>query len=242
MSEAERVIVFTKTPEAGRVKTRLAREVGAETAARLYRALVADTLRALFMRPGLAGTLACDPAPDGFLGALSERWNLDLDVQRGRDLGERLARATLRAREGGAERVLFTGADSPTLPRALVDHAFARLRAGRDVVFGPSFDGGYVIVALGPRADPAGLFAAVPYDTDGALAATRANAERAGLRVSYLPTWYDIDVMEDVDMLRGHLATLSPEEAGGAPECRRLIEEIMTRADSPGTMDARAGR
>ena len=227
MTGAERVVVFTKTPEPGRVKTRLGRVLGTETATRLYRALVADTLRALFTSPGLAGTLACDPAPDGFLRGLAETWGLALDLQRGADLAERLADATLRAREGGAERVLFTGADSPTLPRALVDLALARLRGGRDVVFGPSFDGGYVLVGVGPRAAPEALFAAVPYDTDGALAATRANAERAGLRVSYVPTWYDVDVMEDLRMLRGHLATLPPEAAGGAPETRRLLGEIF---------------
>jgi len=227
MSGEERVIVFTKSPVPGRVKTRLARVVGSEAAARLCRALLADTLRSVFTPPGLAGTLACDPAPDDFLGGLAEDWGLALDVQRGEGLTERLVDATARAREGGAARVLFTGGDSPTLPRAFVDLALARLRAGRDVLFCPSFDGGYAIAALGPRADPAVVFEGIPWDTADALAVTRANVERAGLRTGYVPTWYDVDVMDDLRYLQGHLATIPAEAAGGAPETRRLLEEIL---------------
>lgn len=230
---AERVIVFTKAPVAGRVKTRLARAIRAERAAELYGALLADTLRAVFTPAGLAGTLACDPGPDDFLRGLARARGLSLDVQRGADLTERLVDATLRARRGGAERVLFTGADSPTLPRAFVDLALGRLRAGRDVVLGPSFDGGYTIAALGPRADPAAVFAAIPWDTDEALARTRANVERAGLRLGYVPTWYDVDVMEDLRMLRAHLETIAPDDACGAPETRRLLDVLFRREAPP---------
>lgn len=233
MSAAERVIVFTKVPAPGLVKTRLARVLGADTAARLYRAMVADTVRSVFTEAGIAGTLACTPAPDDFLRTLAGTWRLSLDVQRGADLTARLAEATARARAGGAARVLFIGADSPTLPRTFVDLAFARLRAGRDVVLGPSFDGGYTLVALGPAAEPGAIFAGVPWDTDGALAATRVNVERAGLRLAYTPTWYDVDEIADLQMLRGHLDTLGPAAAGGAPETRRMLATIPALDDAP---------
>ncbi|MFQ5457352.1 MAG: TIGR04282 family arsenosugar biosynthesis glycosyltransferase, partial [Myxococcota bacterium] len=200
----ERVIVFSKAPVVGRVKTRLGRSLGPEEATRVYRALLSDTLRALFSAPGLSGTLACDPAPDPFLRKLAAAWKLDLDEQRGADLTARLGDATARARARGAERVLFTGADSPTLPRHFVDLALARLRGGADVVLGPSFDGGYTIAALGPRADPAAVFADVPWYSDQALAATRGNVERAGLALGFVPTWYDVDVLADLAYLRDH--------------------------------------
>ncbi len=229
MSALERVIVFTKVPVVGRVKTRLARALGPEEAARVYCALLSDTLRAIFTAPGLAGTITCDPAPDPFLQKLAATWSLDLDTQRGDDLTARLEDATLRAREAGAARLVFTGADSPTLPRAYVDLALARLRAGRDVALGPSFDGGYTIAALGPRADPAAVFADVPWDTDFVLAATRANVERAGLSLGFVPTWYDVDVIEDLAYLRDHLAHLEPGDPSGAPETRALIPEIFAR-------------
>ncbi len=226
MSATDRIVVFARAPVAGRVKTRLARRLGPEGAARLYRAFVSDTLRALFSAPGLPGTIACDPEPDEFLREAAAAWRLDLESQRGADLGERLCHAAALARSRGASRVIFTGTDTPTIPRALVDLALARLGDGRSVVFGPSFDGGYVLVALGPGADPAAVFVDVPWDTPGALAATRANAERSGHRVNFVPTWYDVDDAADLDFLRGHLPFLDPADPAGAPQTRRVLATL----------------
>jgi rSAM/selenodomain-associated transferase 1 len=220
-----RVIVFAKAAVPGEVKTRLARTLGDDAAARLYRAFLSDTLRSIFTAPGLAGTLACAPAPDAHLASLAGRWNLALDAQRGEGLHARLCDATRAARAKGARDVLFIGSDTPTLPRAFVDSALARL--GRaDVVFGPSFDGGYTLVALGPAAEPEALFRDVPWDSDRALAATRANAERAGRRVAFVPAWYDIDEPADLAYLRGHLTHLDPAGPGGAPETRGVLRDL----------------
>jgi rSAM/selenodomain-associated transferase 1 len=223
MMEGARVVVFAKAPVPGEVKTRLSARLGADGATRIYRALLSDTIRSVFTAPGLAGTLACAPAPDAFLSDLAARWGLDLDSQRGAGLFERLCDATRVARARGAGCVLFIGSDTPTLPRALVDRALERLASGADVVFGPSDDGGYTLVALGPRVDPEILFRAVPWDSDRALAATRGNAEGAGWRIACVPAWYDIDDPADLEYLRGHLAFLDPADPGGAPETRRVL-------------------
>jgi glycosyltransferase A (GT-A) superfamily protein (DUF2064 family) len=182
MTGGVRVVVFAKAPIPGQVKSRLAAGIGTDAATRVYRALVADTIGSIFGTPGLAGTLACAPAPDAFLSDLAARRGLDLDSQRGAGLFERLCDATRAARARGADCVLFIGSDTPTLPRVLVDRAAARVAAGADVVFGPSHDGGYTLVALGPRVEPDVLFRDVPWDSDRALEATRANAARAGRR------------------------------------------------------------
>jgi rSAM/selenodomain-associated transferase 1 len=229
MGDPARVFVFAKTPVKGRVKTRLAPLLGEGGASRFYRALLADTLRSIVMEPGLAGTLACDPAPDDFMSAQASRWNLALDVQRGGDLTEKLSNATSAARTRGIEHILFTGSDTPTLPRRFVDLSLDRLRQGTDVVLQPSLDGGYTTVGLGPRADPEVVFAGVPWDSDHALASTRENLERAGLSMAYVPTWYDIDVEADIEYLRGHLDLLDPDSASGAPETRRALEELLPR-------------
>ena len=227
MRSGARVVVFAKAPVPGEVKTRLVARLGTDGATRMYRALVSDTIRSVFTAPGLACTLACAPAPDAFLSDLAARRGLDLDSQRGDGLFERLCDATRAARARGAGHVLFIGTDTPTLPRALVDRALERLAAGADVVFGPSDDGGYTLVALGPRVDPAILFRAVPWDSDRALAATRGNAERAGWRVAFVPAWYDIYDSADLEYLSGHLAFLDPAEPGGAPETRRALADLL---------------
>ncbi len=226
MAATDRVVVFARAPVAGRVKTRLARRFGPEGAALLYRAFVHDTLRALFTTPGIPGTLACDPEPDEFLRAAAAAWRLDLESQQGADIGERMCHAAAFARLRGAARVLFTGTDVPTIPRALVDLALGRLGGRRSIVFGPSFDGGYVLVALGPDADPAAIFAGVPWDSPEALAVTRANAARSGHRVAFVPTWYDIDEPADLDFLREHLAFLDPAGPSGAPETRKVLASL----------------
>ncbi len=229
MTGGVRVIVFAKALIPGQVKTRLAAGIGTDAATRVYRALVADTIGSIFSAPGLAGTLACAPAPDAFLSDLAARRGLDLDSQRGAGLFERLCDATHAARARGAGCVLFIGSDTPTLPRPFVDRAAARVAAGADVVFGPSHDGGYTLVALGPRVDPEVLFRDVPWDTDRALSATRANAAHAGWRVGFVPTWYDIDDPADLEYLRGHLASLDPASPDGAPETRRVLADLPRR-------------
>jgi len=226
MKGGARVVVFARAAIPGQVKTRLAAGIGIDAATRVYRALVADTIGSIFSAPGFAGTLACAPAPDAFLSDLAARWGLDLDSQRGAGLHERLCDATRVARARGAGCVVFIGSDTPTLPRAFVDRALAKAAAGADVVFGPSHDGGYALIALGPRVDPEVLFRDVPWDTDHALVATRANAARAGWRVACVPTWYDIDEPADLDYLRGHLAFLDPASPGGAPETRRALADL----------------
>ncbi len=233
MGAPERVVVFSKTPVPGRVKTRLAADLGAEGAARLYRAFLGDTLRALFTAPGRCGTLACDPAPDDFMRRLAASWRLDVETQEGANLTERCVNAARVARAGGAERVLFVGADCPTLPRQFIDLAFARLEGGADVVLGPSFDGGYTLAGLGPRADAGAVFADIPWDTERALAATRANIEQCGLRIAFVPTWYDVDDPADLAYLEGHLALLDPAAASGAPETRRALREIRESGVRP---------
>jgi rSAM/selenodomain-associated transferase 1 len=233
MGAPERIVVFSKTPVPGRVKTRLAGDLGTEGAARIYRAFLADTLRALFTDPGRCGTLACDPAPDDFMRRLAASWRLDLERQEGADLTERCVNALLAARARGAERVLFAGADCPTLPRRFIDLAFTRLEGGADVVLGPSFDGGYTLSGLGPRAEAGVVFADVPWDTERALAATRANIERSGLRIAFVPTWYDVDDPAGLAYLEGHLALLDPSSASGAPETRRALREIRGGGSAP---------
>ena len=45
----------------------------------------------------------------------------------------------------GAERVVLVGSDSPSLPAAYIDEGLALLRE-KEVVLGPSTDGGYYLV------------------------------------------------------------------------------------------------
>ncbi len=107
-----------------------------------------------------------------------------------RGFGARLQRA-LNAGLAQGRRVVLVGSDSPTLPPAIVRHAFTRL-ARTDAVLGPATDGGYYLIGT-RTALPDQLFRGMPWGTARVAEETLRRAAAAGMRVAVLPTWYDID-------------------------------------------------
>lgn len=201
---SSRLILFAKAPVPGRAKTRLVPALGAEGAARLYRAFLADTAevvrrvrgvdeRELWVPDGSDSEEAIAAAGEGFA----------VRRQRGEGLGDRLAHAFGRAFEEGSERALVVGSDHPTLPAAYLERGLAALE-GADLALGPSDDGGYYAVGLRRDAWPRArsLFEDVPWSTPRVLAETRRRARAAGLRRTELPEWYDVDEPGELDRLR----------------------------------------
>jgi uncharacterized protein len=184
----EHVVLFAKTPRLHEVKTRLAPGLAPEQALLLHEAMLAD--QTLFLDALAAGGRSCEVC---------------LDAQQGSgDLGARMHRALLRAFDSGADAAAILGADAPTLPRSLVDDAFALLGRGADAVVIPAEDGGYVLV--GASHPVPALFAAVPWGTPLVLPATRRAAREAGLVLAETAPWSDVDVESDVHRLARELA------------------------------------
>lgn len=223
MSTAKRVLgLFAKWPRPGAVKTRLTNDpfFGAEVA----RAFLLDTLarlRAVQARGVLAfapADAACDFAdltPADFL----------LTPQPDGDLGRRLARFLQAQLDEGAGSVVVVGSDSPTLPVAHVEQAFAELERA-DVVLGPATDGGYYLIGCGRRVPP--VFADIPWGGSRVLMETVARLGEPGWRLAVLPPWYDVDTPEGWDMLCGHVAAL--RRAGidpGVPHTEALIRKFI---------------
>ncbi len=187
---AARVVVLTRTPEPGRVKTRLIPALGAEGAARLHEAMALEVVgRAL--RSGLGVDVRLSGAPDHPFACALEALGARVLPQGEGDLGERLLRAL-----SGGERRLALGTDCLGF-----DPAWLREAASLDeVALGPAEDGGYWTIGL--RDPPPELFRGVPWSTADVLQATLQRASALGLRVRLLPTCYDIDTPEDLARLR----------------------------------------
>ena len=144
-----RLVIMVKEPVAGRVKTRLAREVGTATALRFYRANMSAAVRRLATDPRWQTVLSVAPA-----AALDSR-HLPADMARtpqsDGDIGKRmqkslaapLGRNTMRA----PGPVVLIGSDIPAVRPRHIAHAF-RLLARNDIVFGPADDGGFWLVGL----------------------------------------------------------------------------------------------
>lgn len=185
------VIVMSKAPVAGQVKTRLAPLLGMDGAAQLYREMLDNTLGKLQKLDGCNIELCCTPdARHTFFQACSVRFGVNLTEQRGTDLGERMSNAVARALQQ-AECVVLIGADCPGLGTVDIETALQQLDAGTDVVLGPATDGGYYLVAV--QANHACLFESVVWGSAQVLAQTLDNINRQGLSAYMLPTRSDID-------------------------------------------------
>jgi len=186
--------LFARPPELGRVKRRLARDVGADEALRTYLELAEATLARLHDIPAVRSCLwvAENPAHPTLRG-WSRRWCVPLRNQCPGDLGRRMDHA-LRQSLVGADRVLLVGMDIPLLTASYVTRA-VRALADADLVFGPVEDGGYGLV--GVRAPQPALFRDIPWGSAGVLDASLAVARRLQLRTVLLDTLWDVDDGED---------------------------------------------
>lgn len=188
------VVVFARAPQAGRVKRRLAREIGALAALRFVRATLFRQLRQLARDK--SWTLWLFITPDNARGHVAWRQVLPAHV-RGQgpgDLGQRMSRPFRQLPPGP---LVLVGSDIPAMGRTHLLRAFALL--GRhDLVFGPASDGGYWLIgARRSRPLPYGLFRNVRWSTEHALADTHANIPRH-FSVALADTLDDVDTAADL--------------------------------------------
>jgi len=208
------VLIFARAPVAGNVKTRLIPLLGDHGAAALYRNLIGRAL-AVARESGVGPVeLWCTPdADDVFFAACRDRFHVTLHRQSEGDLGARM----LNAFEDALTRsrhVLLTGSDCPSLTAADLRAAARALREGRDAVFGPTEDGGYVLVGLS-QAMPA-LFDAMTWGTATVMEETRQRLRDLGWRWHELPVHWDVDQPQDYRRLVRE-GFLSAMDSGGEP-------------------------
>lgn len=185
------VLVFARAPRLGAVKRRLARDIGAAAALSFHRATLFDLLRRLAAERRFR-TVVCltpDHARLVLPGRLGRR--LAMRPQGTGDLGTRMARAF---RSFPRRRVALVGCDIPALASADLLAAFAALGTA-EAAFGPATDGGYWLVAQGPRR-AARPFVAVRWSSPHALADTLRNFRNRSVKL--LRILSDVDRAEDL--------------------------------------------
>jgi rSAM/selenodomain-associated transferase 1 len=191
------LLVFAKQPVAGRVKTRLSPPLSPCDAAELYRCMLADTLERVTSLHQVEILLFFDPSEGAEAFFREIQPGLTSFPQEGNGLGERLENAFRRVFASGFAAVAAIGTDSPDLPLTYVEDAFRLLEEGAaEVVFGPTTDGGYYLVAM-RRLYPE-LFRAIPWSTERVLTESRARADTDSLVVRLLPGWEDMDTIAEL--------------------------------------------
>src|SRR5436853_2525796 len=139
------LLVVAKQPAAGQTKTRLCPPLTGDAAAALYACFLRDTLDLMRQVPDIGrGIVYLPEAAGDYFSALAP--DMQLSLQRGEGLGERLDYLLTVALESGASQAVVMDSDSPTLPAAYLVQAFDALSGPSDVVLGPCEDGGYYLI------------------------------------------------------------------------------------------------
>jgi rSAM/selenodomain-associated transferase 1 len=190
------VALFVRCPVPGRVKTRLARDLGDEAACALYRAMVVDSIAAV-RSSGLPLFLFYD-SPE--TAGLPPEWSELADSifeQEGESLGERMRAAFKQSFAAGAHGVILTGSDIPGIDAGLLQSALEALEH-TDAVFSPALDGGYCLVASNRESFDSRIFEGIPWSTPRVLDMTIAACSANGLSYCLLEPRQDIDTMDDL--------------------------------------------
>ena len=189
------LIIFTRNPEMGKVKTRLAKTIGDLAALKVYRKLLEHTLH--ITRP-----LEVDKFVF-YSEQIQENDHWDAatyskELQNGVDLGERMHHAFELLFKKGYRQIVIVGSDIFELTTAGIREAFTHLDSTNYVV-GPALDGGYYL--LGMNALKKKLFENKKWGTRTVLKETLKNLEQE--QVVLLAAKNDIDTYDDLKKISG---------------------------------------
>ena len=190
------VALFVRMPVPGQVKTRLAADLGRDSACRLYCAMVADSLR-IVQAAALPLYLFHDGTGERELPPAWVAAAVQVHGQQGEGLGERMAAAFEQCFAEGIPQVVLVGSDIPGLDGRRIVQAVAALEA-HDAAITPVVDGGYCLIAMKRERYRRRIFEEIPWSTDQVLRVTLQRFEECGLSVSLQSDLHDIDTMEDV--------------------------------------------
>ena len=213
------LILLSRSPAAGPVKTRLAKESSSDFAQTLYSLFLQDlaqTLQSLELPIFVCYTPDTAPAAENLKDLLrpsfekqpnaTAQTSLFLPQGPGR-LEARMDRAISNCFERGFDKVVLIGGDLPDLPAAHLRVAVEALH-NHDWVLGPTLDGGYYLVGCTAQAFQPGLLDWQALPPNAIYLKTCARLRQKNLGVFALPPWQDVDTLADVkDLLNRHTKT-----------------------------------
>jgi uncharacterized protein len=202
-----KILVFCKAPEAGKVKTRLAKDIGDPLAVALHKHLTIFCLQQLRTFDIAPIELWCAPGTeDDFFLQCHSSFGIPLKQQVGHDLGQRMQHA-LSENLSHHSPVVLVGTDCPVFTAEYFQLAFLAASQNKTAI-GPAEDGGYVL--LGTQNVQADIFTDMPWGSDLVCAKTLA---RLTGEVEVLNTLWDVDYLADLKRLCALADSLSIDAA-----------------------------
>ena len=191
-SSKRALLIFTRNPEPGKCKTRLAATVGEQAALDIYCFLLRHTAGVARNLKGVDKYVFFSDHPGD--GSFWDPAFFEHCLQEGEDLGARMLQAFREAFSMGYSEVVLIGSDLYDLSTKDLGAAFRELNS-HEVVLGPASDGGYYLIGM-KRPIPA-LFKGKQWGRESVLEDTLADLE--GISTSLLPIRNDVDRYEDIE-------------------------------------------
>ena len=191
------IIVFTRFPMAGKVKTRLAKNMGNKFAVSFFKACAEHTFMELLK--------VKETGPELFLFCSEEneieqvmQWagnNFNYFSQLGKDLGLKMFNAFDTVFKRGYKKVIIIGTDAPDVSMNILQSAISVLD-NYSVVVGPANDGGYYL--LGFKSKLIDLFSGIEWSTNSVFDNTIKKLNNSKINYFVLDELIDIDTLDDL--------------------------------------------
>jgi len=215
------VILFARDLILGQVKTRLSSLFDDETILRLYTCFVEDSLEKIRQVDNADCFVGISPSNlSGFFNGIEDS-DTRLFVQQGKDLGDKMRQAFVDRFSDGYKKVVIIGSDSPSLPVSYINQA---LNSDKDLMLGPSTDGGYYLIAMTGKVSE--VFDGIAWGTEQVLDETLNRVKKAGVSLELLPVWYDVDFPEDLKFLKTHLELITQSGLCEVGKTKKILDEI----------------
>ncbi len=198
MTDEKVIALFLKTPIPGRVKTRLARDIGHQAACRVYTGLVEHIISQV-VESGVPLAICYDGEHED----LPESWLKPAQYvlrQTSGDLGRRMAAAFHALYRDGAGYVALIGSDIPAINPDYLQSAFSMMDR-HAMVIGPATDGGYCLIGFRRDCFTSAVFEGIPWSTCRVYRMTLEAAAKEGLDAAALPPLSDIDSLDDLQRM-----------------------------------------
>ena len=184
------LIIFTRNPEFGKCKTRLAATTGDESALEIYKFLLQHTV-------SITKDLEVDKEVYYSVKVReNDIWDSKVYTkkqQQGKDLGLRMNHAFKQAFDAGYKKVIIIGSDMYDLSQQDIELAFKEL-GNHDFVIGPAEDGGYYLIGM--KFLNSSVFLNKKWGTDTVLAETLEDLKNENIKQLELRN--DVDYYEDI--------------------------------------------
>src|SRR5712671_8232692 len=219
------LVIMAKAPRPGMVKTRLMESLPTPAVTALYRCLLEDTLALATSLTSVDVAVMCPESDQDELAHILGN-TVQVLAQKGEGLAAGLTSVFRHFTAAGQQHVIAFNSDSPHLAPSVLESAFEIL-ATRDVVVGPTHDGGYYLV--GAKAAHPALFESDRMGTRGALDRLLSRTKVLELSTGFTEPFYDIDVANDLILLDRELRLApakAPRTAGWFGEWQQAIAQL----------------